>query len=143
MAAPYSDLASKVEEACLAVVTATGASVTLNAGLTVDELLTPYCVCACVSAGEEVVRNTGIYRVSVQIMVVSSADDSTLANHRSLVATIFDAFQYDTVEATLSAAVSDFHVYDVFYNGFESSVEERKLINQLNVDMVCCASDIS
>lgn len=145
MGAPWNDLNGKLEEALVSVVNGLGldASITVNAGLTPDDLALPYVVCTATGSGDEVVRGTGIFPVTATITVASSADDTALADHRARVATVFDGFLSDTISATLSAAVDDFHCFDVFFRSLPAEEVDRQLRNMLEIEAVICGVNIS
>lgn len=140
------DLNAKVEEAMDSVVTDLALSgVTVNTGGTAETLTTPYVICSCLGGGAEAenLKGTGVYVHAATVTVGSSMDDGTLATHRARVASVFDAFRDDAIAATLSSAVSGFHVYDVTFTGATQEEADRKLMNTLEMEIVCCASDIS
>lgn len=140
----YNDVLSKAEEAMKSVVDGLGLTgVTVNTGMDDTTLEAPYVVCSASGAEEEVVRHTGILRVNCSIRVCSLADAEDLATHRTRVATVFDALRYSDVADTLSAAASDFHVFESSESGRESVTEDRKIMDILNLDLVCCGSSIS
>lgn len=144
MGAPYNDLFSKLEAAMKSVVDALGLDgVTVNTGMDDDELTVPYVVCNADSAGEEVVKDTGLMEVSARVIVASEADAHDMTTHRSRVATVFDAFMDDAIAATLSSAVADFHCMDINIAGMDSDAEGRKHRNILMIDAVCCGSDLT
>lgn len=141
----YNDLNSKLEEAMKSVVDDLAlASVTVNAGATTEDLATPYVVCACSAGGTEAenLKGTGIYVHTATVTVTSSLDDDTMVTHRSRVASVFDAFRDNDIATTLSSAVSDFHCYDVLFRASPMDESERKVSNILEMEVVCCASDI-
>jgi len=139
----YNDLTSKLEAAMKAVVDALALSgVTVNTGVEEETLAVPFVICAADGTTEEI-KSTGIFRCSARVVVASSADDTSLVDHRARVASVFDAFLDDAISTTLSAQVADFYVYDVSYTGQPSAMENRQLKNTLEMEIVCCASDIT
>jgi len=137
------DLESKVEEALASVVTAQALSgLNVHTGLDEDNLNVPYVICMCAGQGEEVLRDSGTFKLEAVVKVVSSADDETLAEHRSRLATVRDSIMDSGIAATLTAAVSEFHVYDVELAGLGAEFEDRKYSNSLELNVTCCASDI-
>lgn len=139
----YNDLTGKLEEALKWVVDNLAlAGVTINTGVDTDSLTTPFVACTVTGAGNEEIIDTGIMRLSGHIMVASSADDTTLANHRQMYGIINDAFFDSAIAKTLSDAVSDFHCYAFYRRSLPSEQRERKMINNLEFEAVVCASDI-
>src|SRR3990172_4738862 len=119
------------------VVDALGLSgVTVNTGVEEEGLALPYVICSADGMQEELI-GSGIFRLAATVAVASSADDSTLLNHRAIVNQVFDAFLQSDIDATLSAAVNDFFVYQVLPGGMPSSVENRQLRNNLQMEVVC------
>ena len=145
MAAPYNDLSGKLEEAAKSLVDALAVSgLTVLAGQSIDEVAAPYALCNAENGSGEVILDTGLVTVSLIIEVVSNCNDQTnVTDHRALVAQVFDVFFGDTVEALLSAEVTDFHVYDVHRVGTASEVQSDKFVSQLTLDVVLCAIDVS
>jgi len=140
---PFNDILSKCEAAMKSLIDALAVSgLTVNTGIEDDELAAPYAICYADSS-DEIVRGTGLLTASMAISVVSMADIDSLATHRARVATIFDGIRQSDAHETLSAAVTDFHCYEVVETGRDSGMEDRKLRNTLNVDLVVCGSDIS
>lgn len=139
----YNDLTSKLEAACKALVDAIGlAGVTVNTGVETDTLITPYIICGVRGTGSEEIIGTGLFRLGGAITVASSADDSTLEDHRSRVATVFDTFMDSDIAINLSSAIPDFHCYALFPTSLPSEEMERKMINRLEFEAIVCASDI-
>ena len=142
----YNDLNSKLEEAMKSLVDALAlADVTVNTGATKSDLATPYVICSAPGGGqeEENLKGTGIYRHEANVMVATSLDDDTIAEHRARVASVFDTFRDSAITTSLSDAVDDFHVYDVDFMDSPMEEEERKVTNTLAMEIVCCASDIT
>lgn len=134
---------SKVEAAFQTVIGDLGLTgVTVNTGVDDDDLPVPYVVVTAVSMDEEEIKDTAVAPVTVEIMVVSSADDDSLADHRSRCASVFGEVVNTGIEAALSAAVDDFYVYEVDQAGRESDPEDSKLKNTLTLTVVCCPMDI-
>lgn len=140
-----SDLNNKLEEALKSVVDGLGlaATVTVNTGADLDELALPYVVCAASGGGQQEIIGSGLFRIGCSVLVASSADDDTLADHRSLVDSVFGGLRTSTAEIDLSDAVSDFHVVYVEFTGSTAEEADRKLMNKLEMDVVCCGTDIS
>lgn len=159
MSAPWNDLESKVEAAMLAVVnglTLSGDSdeeaLVKNTGLDDEAFGVPNVICSCPSVEDETVRGTGIFRARAAVTVTSNFNDATLTTHRARVATVRDAFMQTDIAATLSAALADFHCYEARVLAMRSSVGFRDqgetnfgavTKNVLELEMVCCGSDIS
>lgn len=142
----YNDLNSKLEEAMKLVVDDLALSgVTVNAGATAEDLDAPYVVCAVPGGGDEAenLKGTGIYVHNATVTVASSLDDDSIATHRSRVSSVFDSFRDDAIATTLSGKVEDFHVYDVDFTSSNQEEAERKVMTTLEMDITCCASDIS
>lgn len=140
----YNTLLQKVQNALKSVVDDLGiADYSVLTGQEDDEMQRPYIICACSNTVEETVKDTGVYNVEARVIVCSSADDTTLAAHQDTVGQVFDAILDTGIEATLSAAVDDFHCYDVFDFRSEQEYAERSHKDVLIVNMIVCPSDIS
>jgi len=138
----YNDLTCKLEESMKMVVDGLSlAGVTVNTGVEEETLAVPYVICAADGMQEEI-KSTGIYRCGARVIVASSADDTSLTDHRTRVSTVFDAFLDSGIATTLSGNVSDFYVYDVAFGGQPAAMENRQMKNTLEMEVVCCASDI-
>ncbi len=151
MPAPYNDLNSKLEAALAAEISALTLSgtrgsesvdVAVRTGLDDDELLVPRVTCQCNDTAEEAVRGTGIFRLRAAVHVHSHSSDETLAVHRERVATVIDAIMQSDIASQLTANVSDFHCYDVNFDGHEQGTEGNLMHTVLNVEAVCCGSDL-
>lgn len=151
MAAPYLDLASKFEAALKSVVDAlsltdsASAAVPCFTGLDDDNHATPCVVVKC-DPGQEEVPDSGVDRVTCFVKVytrMGGDKGETLAQHRTRTATVFDAMRQDNLAATLSAAVSDFYVYDIWKTNETPDQTEKCLVNILQLEAVGCASDLS
>lgn len=144
MAAPYTQLASKLEAAMKSLVDALALTgVTVNRGIDDAELAAPYVVIVAKSAGEEVFLDSGIEQFTAEVRVASAADAQSLSDHTARVGQVFDVFRDDAIAASLSAAASDFHCYQVVKAGENEEVSNRKLINTLVLDCAVCGSDLA
>ena len=144
MAAPYNDLLSKAEAACKSVIDGLGLSgVTVNTGIDDDTLELPYVVCYA-SGSTEVVVDTGLDRVRMQIILCSDAEATTgLATHRTRVATVTDLFRDEDIIASLTAAEEDFGVIHVHFDNQSSDMMDHKLKHTVELDIICCGMDIN
>jgi len=151
MAAPFNDLTSKVEESLKSVVDAlslldsASASVPCFTGTDDDDHQTP-CVLVHAMQSNEEPLDTGNFHFKCLIHVqtrIGGDSGETLAQHRTRCAKVFDEFIASDANSTLSAAVSDFYVYDVTNEGFSSSQADSTVVNTLQIDVLACASDIS
>ena len=139
----YNDLTCKLEAALKSVVDGLSLSgINVNTGVEDETLALPWIVCAS-DAGQEEIHGTGIFRCTAKVTIASSADDDTLVTHRDRVATVFDAFLDGDISTTLGATAADFYVYDVLYTGQPASMENRQMRNTLEMEIVCCASDVT
>lgn len=138
-------LPSKLEAACVAVASAIGLSGTVVAGGMADGTLShPAIVCSVQEGSQEEIRDSGIFRFRVSITTKSSPDDGTdITIHQSRMGQVADAFLDSDIAATLSAQVPDFHVYDVQFSGWVSDREDRSWLVGLELDVLCCATDIT
>jgi hypothetical protein len=154
MSDPWNDLESKLEAAMQAGVKSFSLSVgdgeeqlIINTGLDDDDFGVPNVICSVESIGDEVVRGTGIFPCRATVTVTSHPKDTTLDAHRARVATVRDYFLSTTIAADLSAAGSDFYAYDVMFKGMRRDGVAREggnvMKNILELDVICCGSDIS
>ena len=144
MAAPFNDLLSKSEEACKSAIDALALSgVTVNTGIEDETISLPYVVCYASGSTEEVV-DTGLDRVRMEIVMCSDAEATTgLVTHRARVAEIMDLFRDRDIITTLGAAVSDFGVIHVHFDNQKGEMEDHKLKNTMELDIICCSKDIT
>lgn len=152
MAAPYSDVLSKLEAALAALISALtldGArgtepvSVAVRTGLEDDEALLPRVTCQAEEATEEAVKDTGNDRVRAWVHIHSHSGDETLAVHRARVATVIDALRMDDIAAQLTAAVDDFYCFDVQFIGPQHDPSGNTFHTALELSVVCCPSDLT
>lgn len=152
MAAPYNDLLSKLEAAEKSVIDAlalTGTragdavDLTVNTGLDDSDLLRPCAICQAEDTTEEAVRDSGNFRVKTRIRIQSHSTDEDLAIHRARVGAIADAFHRDDIAATLTAALADFHVFDVEFLGLTADPEGDSFQTDIELTVVCCGMDLS
>lgn len=152
MAAPFNDLLSKVEAAYKSVIDALaltgkrgsedGVAVTVLTGLDDETAELPKVICAAQDTAEEVHYNTGILRLTVQIHVISHSADESLAIHRARLAAVADAVMTDDRAAVLSAAVDDFHCYDVHWLGLSADPDGNSFHTIAELSAVCCGADV-
>ena len=152
MAAPYNDILSKLEAALASVVSALALTGTLGAdsvsvsvvtGLLDSTTTLPRVVCSAKDSTEEVVRDSGLFKVSCSVHIYTHTGDETLAVHRERVATVSDALMTDDRAAVLSAAVDDFHCYDLQMLGTSAEPDENCLHTAIEFVAVCQCADVS
>lgn len=139
-----SDLLSKAEAAGKAVASALTFGVTRShfTGLDDSTLQMPNTVSTAINTGEEVPRGTGNFVVTLAVAINTNAKDNTLVEHRADVATLKDAFMADDIETTLTG--DGFTVFGVRDRRMGQSAREEKVFSDfIELDIVCCASDIS
>ena len=140
----FNELPTKLETALVAVVNAVGlVGVAVSGGMSSATLSRPSVVCHVSDSAVEEIKDTAIFRFKAGIIVRSSPDDGldiTVAKAR--VGQIADAFLDSSIAATLSAAVSDFYVYDVSYSGWQHGTDERDWSTTLEIEVLCCGTDI-
>ena len=137
----------KTEQAMVDVVKSLGiAGLTVNRGMSEDELVAPYVVCFAESVGDEEIADSSIFHINCEVRVVTQPDDSptSLSDQRELVEKVFGVFNNPATESDLSEAVLGFYCYQVDFQGQESNPsEDRKWENTLTLDLLCCETDIS
>lgn len=153
MAAPYNDLLSKLEAAlkvpldALALTgtrgTNSAAAVSILTGLDDDAAALPRVVAYAQDSPEETVRDSGIFAVRVQLHIFSHSADETLAVHRARVATVIDAVMTTDRADVLSAAVADFHCYDLQDLGPAAEPTGHAFHTVREFLAICCATDLS
>lgn len=126
-------------------------AVTVNTGQEDDDLALPSVTCAVIGAsGEEVVKGTGIHRCRAVVRVTSSANVAK-DEHQARAATVFDALLSSTIKETLSASISDFHVFEFSYQSPEPTRRDPRgdgdetfvYVTELPLELVWCGSTIS
>jgi hypothetical protein len=146
------DYLSKTEEALASVVTGlslTGTrggdavDVATLTGLDDDAATIPAVVCIAQSAPSEIVLHTGNREVPFSIEIRTNLNDETLAVHRARVATVADSIYRDDIAATLSAAVSEYYVFDVRSDGgLTEEINGETVTTSIRGIAVCCCSDL-
>ncbi len=140
-----SDLTSKAEEALMSVTTALalGSTIDVRTGMDDDTLENGANVIHSVEdTGEEEVLGLGYFICVGRVTVNSNSDDYTLAEHRARVATVFDAFMDDALEATLSAAVANFYVLAIRSRQKGKIQKDKAHCDFLEIRFLACASDL-
>ena len=135
------DLTNKLEAAALALLGAN--PITGLVGFSGQDASThsrPALICKA-EQGDEFPQGSGNFNMQLTLEVQTSADDNTLAEHRSFFASTVALFTDSTVASGLSG-LADFHVIGVFNPRFSSDVQERAYISQLILTVYCCATDI-
>ena len=137
------NLTFKVQDAIQSVVESVGLSgVAVNTGTDEADLAVPYVICSCNGSSGEMVPFSGNFKMNAAVKIVSSADDSTRAEHDARMYSVYDALIADGIAATLTAAVTDFHVFNVAFVRISEDVEDRKFISMLEMEVVCCGTDL-
>lgn len=141
----YNELPTKLEAACAAVVTAIGLTgVTVAAGMTGQTLSRPSIVCAVTDSAGEELKDSGLFRFRVGVIIKSSPDEGVdITVSKGRIGQVGDAFLDSDIASTLSSQVSDFYVYDVSFAGWQHSPEERDWTTTLELDVLCCGTDIT
>lgn len=103
----------------------------------------PRVVFSITDDGEEVVRNSGIFKNQGAIEIVSNLSDESKADHHARVKAIMDALQTDTLEADLKAAVTEYHVYDVLWRGPRHEVNGNATHTIYPFEIVHCCSALT
>lgn len=140
-----SDLTSKAEAALMSVTTglSLGATIDVRTGMDDDVLEKGANVVHSVEdTGEEVPMDTGNFICVGRVTVNSNANDYTLAQHRTRVATVFDAFMDDALAATLSAAVTGFYCLAIYGRQKGKIVKEQAFCDWLELRFLACPSDL-
>jgi hypothetical protein len=145
MAAPYSNLLTKLEGAAAAVYTATASgAVTTFTGID-DATRTVPNVTFIGTLGEEFPQASGNFRCSLTIRVCSNVNETGADSHAALAAAAFDVFMLDDIASTLSGATggqTDFHVLGVNNPRFSERTEARMHISEMELDCYACATDL-
>ncbi len=145
MAAPYSNLLTKLEAAAAAVYTATATgAVTTFTGIDDSTKVVPSVVFTG-TLGEEFPQASGNFRCTLTISVRSNVNETNKAAHLALAANAFDVFMLDDIASTLSGATggqTDFHVIGVNNPRFSERTEARMHISEMEMDCYACATDL-
>lgn len=151
MAAPYNDLLSKLESALASALsgltlagTRGGAAVTvpITTGLDDESATKPRVTVSAQETEDEIFQGIGTFRVPAAIHIHSHSGEETLATHRARVATVADAVMASDIAATLAAAHTDFHCYDVIFNGLSASPTDNAFHTTINITAVCCCATL-
>lgn len=143
MAAPYSNLETKVEVAGKAVYDNNSTGYNAFTGLD-SATKTASGIMFHGEKGSENPLNSGNYDLKLTITIMDASDRVTLADHRTGAAGVEDIFLDDDIAATLSGAVEDFTVLMVKgRNGTSTRTEDRQFISEISLDLYACAKDIT
>ena len=157
MAAPYSAIGTKAEEAVRAVIIAavTGiadAQVFVSFQSGGSTVMSTHSVAITSEGAIEDGHNSGNWRMSVRVEVMSNLDQSVegeggteAATHREYAGKVFDALSVDsaTLAASLSSAVTDFFVQDsISIRHGRQRVENRKAISEMMLEFSAIPSDV-
>ena len=136
----YNDTLQKLEEAAAKTVTdAAIAGLNVYTGHDSDSNVLPKVVCHASNA-TEFPKFSGNFNVTLNVAIEASADDTTVADYRTLVNTVNDLFMDSAIAATLTSKASNFHAIGVVTEGMDSSTIERNWRTELNLAVYCFAS---
>ena len=138
------DLQSKAEAATKALVDAVGLSgVTVFTGLEDETQALPAVFCIAENFNQEL-QGVGNYRGTIRVRVKSNSNDTTLADHRTRAAAVFDALVIETLSTALTAAVADFTCQFIFSFQLEQSVTDGQSFNSgLLIEGIFCGSTLA
>lgn len=102
----------------------------------------PCVICRCENSRIEN-YGTGNWTASARVEVHVSADDYTDAQNQTFANTVWDVLITDSIAADLTSALADFTAFVVRIESHGYSIEERTWVNYLEMEIDCCASDIS
>lgn len=91
--------------------------------------------------GEEMPMGSGNKIYIGRVTVNSHADDYALAEHRTRVATVFDAFWSDSLDATLSA-LAGFHCLAVYERREGKTTKNGGFCDWIEIRFLACPSDL-
>lgn len=135
------DLTNKAEEAIKATLDAATVAATVFAGQSAETIELPACIVHA-QAGQEAPLNSGNCYVSVEVRVMSNADDTAIADHRSLCTSIFTVLMADDLATTLSAAASDFSVLGIRNRSVREDRQDDSWVSTLSFELYCCRADL-
>jgi len=147
----YNDILGKAEEALASIIEAlalTGeragdaVDVDIVTGVEDEERRTPFVALQVDDTQDEVVKGTGIFRVHGRA-IIESNEGETLSAHRERVGAVCDALMYDDIAEQLSAAVADFHCYEMKWLGSKSSVDGNSMRSMFEFQLVACCATIT
>lgn len=145
MAAPYSNLLTKLEAAAAAVYTATASSPAATFLGIDDSTRTVPNVTFIGTLGEETPQASGNFRCTLTVRVCSNVNETNKAAHLALAAAAFDVFMLDDLASTMSGSTggqTDFHVIGINNPRFSERTEARQHISELELDCYACATDL-
>jgi hypothetical protein len=102
----------------------------------------PHVICLCQNAEADAVES-GNWKARLSIAVRTNADDTTAADHHTLVNAVFSEFLTTTIAGDLSDALADFTAFRVVPVSQSWSIDDRSWIAEMEFDVFCCGSDIS
>lgn len=156
MAAPYSDIQEKAEQAIQAVIIAAATGIPDAQVFTAfqsgaDAAIGPTSVAITCEAAVQDVFGENCHRLSVRIEVMTNLDQSVqdeggteATDHSTSVAKVFDALWDDALSTSLTDAVSDFTVFNSIGRVPGSRrVENRKAISEMLLEFTAVPSDIA
>jgi hypothetical protein len=99
----------------------------------------PRCVIACSTASERI-KDTGIYDLSLEVMIAHSADDSPRLEHTTMSEDIAATLTNQTNLNSFNNTV-DFYIYDTFPQSSSFSAEDRKWVTTVSIQAVGMAQN--
>lgn len=146
------NITNKVEDAAKAYLQGVGLELIdtdhIHAGLSADDIATPYVACVCQSAECEEIFD-GNWSANLELQVVSNADSFTAAQHKELAAEVFSWWFIDKgdLRDNLSASLDNFTAHFVIprTQSYDLRDTERGRFweSRLSLVVKCCGSDIT
>jgi hypothetical protein len=140
------ELLSKMEQAAqlLAESLTFTAAPTVNLGQDDQRLAARSIVCSATKTGQEIPLYSGNFVVKLRVELKVNPADFPKATQQADAKVLTDAFSMDDIGAELGALVTGFYAYDPrlsIDHGNESA--EHTLTNWVEVDLLCCETDIT
>lgn len=130
------DLAQKLETAVKAIIDAEATGVTCYTGLTAEEKTTPRITVVALN-GPETPQGSGNFNLNLSVEVRSNATDKTLAEHRTLCATVLGVMSEDDIADQLSGAEDAFHAFGFSNRQAQEAVDDGAWVTTLSADVYC------
>jgi len=144
MTAPNNQILFKVEDALairLATITASLGGATIHKGGEGDEHAVPY-VSVLAPDAVPMKSRSGNWRVSAEVGIWTSADDTGRATRVSIAGAIADLLAGTGLAVSLSSDVADFRVFGVLVERPSQRTNGRRHSYTISMLINCCGSDV-
>jgi hypothetical protein len=131
-----------VEDRVSAYLSANITGVTIHKGITDEDRVVPIIICHASDSNKPSAfgaGNLGNYRVTLKVYIYSSADDDTLATHRTRVTNVLALLaQGDGLKNYWGAEVTYGKLYALWIESDSEGMSQRRYGNAITFTLNCC-----